>query len=360
MKRYNILYIVGGLMAILLLFLGNNMKSESAFFYGFAENKHTEINHIQDVQVNKIHVTNGQQVKKGDLLIELLDNNLSYKIDGLKLEKESVTANQRNEYTKLQVEIEELIAKRNLEIADVSGRIVELEKSIAINKSLYEGLKTIQKRNKEYTSLESEKLIFFKERLNKLTQNRDSEVAQKKRILNTLSSPSKIKRDIIDSEISQYDDVQQRLSIYAPFDGLVGLIQCKEGENISAFTSLMDLYKHNPTQVRGYVHESMILKVQVGDKLEVASTLHPDVNVEGEVIGLGSRIIEIPERLRKMPEVRTYGREVLIEIPSENQFLQKEKVMLNVFQKSKNVIFGNLFSSNQDSRTVNRGYSSSN
>jgi hypothetical protein len=48
----------------------------------------------------------------------------------------------------------------------------------------------------------------------------------------------------------------------------------------------------------------------------------------GVISGLGHRIIEIPERLRKIPELRTYGREVLIEIPNNNHFLQKEKVLL--------------------------------
>jgi hypothetical protein len=46
------------------------------------------------------------------------------------------------------------------------------------------------------------------------------------------------------------------------------------------------------------------------------------------VIGMGHRIVEIPERLRKIPEIKTYGREVLIQIPSDNKFLQKEKVVL--------------------------------
>ena len=78
------------------------------------------------------------------------------------------------------------------------------------------------------------------------------------------------------------------------------------------------------------MHESLILHVSVGDSLEVGSTSQPEHRIMGKVTGLGSRIVEIPERLRKHPQLKTYGREVLIQIPAQNPFLQKEKVVLNL------------------------------
>ena len=52
------------------------------------------------------------------------------------------------------------------------------------------------------------------------------------------------------------------------------------------------------------------------------------------ITGLGSRIVEIPDRLRKNPDLKTYGREVLISIPPTNFFLQKEKVILNLLKST--------------------------
>ena len=77
--------------------------------------------------------------------------------------------------------------------------------------------------------------------------------------------------------------------------------------------------------------KALFPEVNVGDNLEVVSSLHPDNGVGGTIIGLGTRIVEIPERLRKIPDFKTYGREVLIRIPPVNPFLQKEKVMLNAW-----------------------------
>lgn len=119
------------------------------------------------------------------------------------------------------------------------------------------------------------------------------------------------------------------MAIYAPKDGLIGNIHCLEGEHKSSFSTLITFYERNPTLVRGYVHESLIVHVKEGDTLEVSSILHPEQKGFGLVGGLGSRIVEIPERLRKIPEIKTYGREVLIQIPPNNPFLQKEKVVLN-------------------------------
>jgi hypothetical protein len=166
-----------------------------------------------------------------------------------------------------------------------------------------------------------------------------------KQILASIEAPSNVKTEILNTEITYFENEKNKLSIYAPSDGLIGNVQCKEGENISAFSTLMNFYKHNPTLVKGFVHESMILEVKVGDELDVSSSLHPDHKIRGEVTGLGSRIVEIPERLRKIPDFKTYGREVLIKIPAENNFLQKEKVLLNTITKESALTFGNLFTS---------------
>ena len=87
--------------------------------------------------------------------------------------------------------------------------------------------------------------------------------------------------------------------------------------------------------VVGYVHESLVLQVSVGDSLDIVSSLHIEEKCRGKVIGLGHRIVEIPERLRKIPELKTYGREVLIQIPASNHFLQSETVILNLLNNQK-------------------------
>ena len=52
-------------------------------------------------------------------------------------------------------------------------------------------------------------------------------------------------------------------------------------------------------------------------------------NVEGDVVGVGSRIVEYPVRLRKRQDIQIWGREVLIKIPENNAFLLGEKVRIS-------------------------------
>lgn len=344
MKRINILYIGAIFLAGILYIMSLSMRSKSVFFYGFAENKEMEINHIEDVRVGKIHVTNGQAVKKGDLLLEVLNGNIPLKIEGLKLEKEAIDEDTDAKRASINTQIKELELNAQTGITTIENKIKELEKKVELSRSLYEGLKSVKNEGSNMQSEDMAKIESLRISILNIKSKKDLEIQNQKRLLASLNKPLKIKSDILDTELAHFEKKSEMQSIYAPSDGLIGTISCKEGENISGFSSLMNFYNHNPTQVKGYVHESMILEVAVGDKLEIASTLHPDVNVEGEVIGLGSRIVEIPERLRKMADFKTYGREVLIKIPPENKFLQKEKVMLNISLDDRGNTLGNLFS----------------
>ncbi len=333
-------------MLCLLGYMALTIQSESAFFYGFAENKQTEISHNRSVLISKIHVKNGQEIKQGDLLIEVIDEDINLKIGELEIEKNAIDVNSESEIQEIRNNINQIQTIRNAEIVEIKSDIIELEKEIALNKSLYEGLKTIVNNEKKYQSPDNIKLAYLKENLNNVEAALLREVSEQNQMLNSVTKPGQLKSKSITAELDHYKMIEEHLSIYAPFDGLVGTVSCKEGENISSYSSLLDLYKHNPTQVKGFVHESMILEVAIGDKLEVASTLHTNNRVMGEVIGLGSRIVEIPERLRKMADFKTYGREIVIEIPADNRFLQKEKVSLNILNESSgNRSFGGLFSS---------------
>jgi len=80
--------------------------------------------------------------------------------------------------------------------------------------------------------------------------------------------------------------------------------------------------------VKAYVHEDYLVKVEVGDQFTISSIKDVNQSYQGTVIGLGSRIVEIPARMRKVAEYKTYGREVMIRLPSESRFLQNEKLTL--------------------------------
>jgi len=97
----------------------------------------------------------------------------------------------------------------------------------------------------------------------------------------------------------------------------------------------LSFYEPHSGVIKGYVHEDLTLQVQLGDQFKATSLKDERMSYPGKVIGLGSRIVEIPTRLRKIPEVKNYGREVLVEISKDNRFLQKEKVSLRFISSGK-------------------------
>ena len=157
-----------------------------------------------------------------------------------------------------------------------------------------------------------------------------AEIRKLRNELNAPDNPIKIQIDKLKTELGFVHQEEEKLKLFAPTDGIVGTIFCKAGEQLPSFQTLITFYEENPTQVKAYVIEKLILKVKLGDSILVTSGNNPsDTNV-GVVTGMGSRIVEIPERLRRNPMFKTYGREILIEIPPENNFLQKEKVTLKL------------------------------
>jgi len=134
-----------------------------------------------------------------------------------------------------------------------------------------------------------------------------------------------------------FDASQEVLNIdvQAPASGLVGNINCKEHEHVQSYSTLLSFYEPHSSIVTGFVHEDVTVAVAIGDVFQVSSLTEPLVTYEGVVTGLGSRIVEIPTRLRKLVSVKSYGREINISISPENNFLQKEKVSLRYIDKSK-------------------------
>ena len=330
MKKVNVLYLAIFPLCLALYLMNAKLQKATAFFYGFAENKETELSHDKSVLIHKILVTPGQAVTKGQLLMEVEQASLDYKIDNTRLDLEKLKLTTAQKRRNIQGEIDQLIVERASKVAAVDAKIKALEINIEHHEALLKQLKSLDKQEADPgTSPHAIKLQTLRESRALIAAPINAEIASLRNELAGLSQPSLVEQEMLQKQRSYYETERGKLAIVAPSDGLIGNVLCKEGENISSFTKLINFYERMPTMVKGYVHESLILQVKEGDSLIVSSTLHPKQQIEGEVIGLGTRIVEIPERLRKIPEVKTYGREVLIRIPPSNPFLQKEKVMLN-------------------------------
>jgi len=330
MKKFNLLYLTLIPMFYFWFVLHTNLSKTTFFFYGFAENKETELSQDKDISVQRIFVTPGQEVLEGDLLMEVQQTQINYKIESLDHELLQVNLDSKAQTISIQNKLEQLKINKQTIKLKLNDEIKLLKNKMKLQADLINGLGSMTEHERADGPTSNEvKLSLLEKRLFSDLITIDNQIRQLEETLAGINKPRVVQKNRLKDERKYYEEELNKLKIYAPCDGIIGNILCKVGENISAFSTLINFYERRPTIVKGYVHESQILKISKNDSLLVSSSLHNTQPVKGMIIGLGSRIVEIPERLRKIPELKTYGREVLIKISEQNPFLQKEKVMLN-------------------------------
>ncbi len=101
---YLILVIVTGVLIVLSI----NQKGESTSFYGIAETREIVINSDNSVEIQKIHVVQGQTIKQGDTLVELSRPELNMKINELSHQASQAKSQQSAKAGKIRSEIKEL------------------------------------------------------------------------------------------------------------------------------------------------------------------------------------------------------------------------------------------------------------
>jgi len=330
MRYINLFYIVLLLLGISLYFLWTDSNHNQVLsFYGFAESNETEVNYNYPVVVKEILVKPGQEVSAGQNLLklarvqskeQLADH--SFRISKLESEALLWTNARDNEIKKIDNEYD-------ISRSALLNKINSLEKELAYKKSLVKDLKSINTQQVIYDPITDE-IKELNESLSQLDKTYSLKSSAVKQELKLGKNPFAQQIQKVKAEVVFDESLKEReIIVSAPSDGLIGNIFCKEAEHIPSYKTLLSFYEPHSNVVRGFVHEDLTLKVKMETKFKVSSLKDAGIVYEGHVIGLGSRIIEIPVRLRKMPDLKTYGREILVEIPKSNTFLQKEKVALS-------------------------------
>lgn len=328
MKNFNLFYIaIIAAIGLLMTVLSPDFHKELSF-YGFAESRATEINYNYPVVVERILVKPGQEVKAGEILVELSRRKTKEILEDQKFRIAELKADEALWKKKLKNEIGELAVNKRNQISEVEAKIEKTQLELAYRKSLVEGLTAISPEATAYKPLE-ETLLRFDQKKKDLEQLFDLKIKGLEEELSLGQNPyrEQIKRYLAEKAFDESQKVQP-IVVTAPSDGLVGNISCKEAEHIPSYSTLLTFYEPHSEIIEGYVHEDLTLEVKMGQEFTISSLKDEHITYQGKVIGLGSRIVEIPARLRKIDVFKAYGREVLIEIPTQNDFLQKEKVSI--------------------------------
>jgi multidrug resistance efflux pump len=332
MKKFNLIYLVAIMICILLLYSLFFKADNSVTFYGFAENKETEISMDNAIEVEKIFVTVGQKVEKGAPLLNVVSATLPVKISDTEYKIEEIQTKYNLWKSDLDWRISQYSIELNEKTSKIQSQIDQINTELNNNKTLSKSIKSINDNNtnKDIINPTTVKLAALKEELEHTKGIINTQINNLKSERFADNNPLLSEIRALEVQLEHYKERKKEEIIIAPSDGLIGNVHCKEGEKISSFGALISFYEESPTLVVGYIHEELILKININDSIDIFSSSRPDIQNKGIVKTLGSRIVEIPPRLRKIKELKTFGREIIIEIPPDNPFLQKEKVILNL------------------------------
>jgi multidrug resistance efflux pump len=291
---------------------------------GITHSREHKINAEKPAQVKAIKVTPGQQVKQGDLLIELTSNDLDIEIAKL-TNRILALQSEKNEKSKLtQAEISYIRASEGIAIEKINSDIVEAEGEMQLNKKLTKNF-GISTDSTQRTPIALKVDALKKQR----TKHEEAIAIRVQDILQKSNAEQQLVSNqigLLERELALLNQEQRVLNKYAAANGVVENVYVRMGEHVDAFTPLLSLNLVHPVTVVGY-QVGKKDPIAIGAAVNIRSYDHSSTVVDGKVIGYGA-VVELPEILQKSTAVKAFGREVFIEIPAENDFATGEKVLI--------------------------------
>lgn len=295
-------------------------------FYGIAETPASEVNFNYPIEVRRLYVRPGDRVDSGQVLLAVDRARMREELADQGFRIERLRAEQAAERQRVGARLNELATAHQEAVAEIDAEAAEVRTERDYRRRLVESVGGAGEAT--YSPLDDRLAALAAERARaEATYRQRRGDLERQRALATRPAEAEVERLSAERD---FDAAQAsvRFKIAAPGAGVVGAVHVKIGEHKSAFAPLLTLYEPTPRQVLSYVHEDKLLDAQLGDTVLVTSLAHPDYRVRGVVTGLGSRIVDVPTRLRRLPDIAVYGREVIVSIPADNPFLQQEKVEL--------------------------------
>ena len=290
---------------------------------GVTYSKGYKINADRSALVKTIAVVPGQQVKVGDVLIELTSFNLALDLDRLENRIATLQA-ERAEKSKLaNSEIAYIKADQGIEIEKLNVAIIQTESELALNKKL----------SNEFSEQELSENNPLKQKIDALKLQRARyEEAIKIKIADILQETNTEER-LLDNQVRLLEQEREmhlaeknNLRKVAIVEGVVESIFVKPGEQVDAYSELLSVNPVHPTTVVGYLVGKKNA-LPIGAEVVVRSYENQRLTSAGKVIGYGS-VVPLPEILQKSTAVTGFGREFFVEISAQNSFANGERVLI--------------------------------
>lgn len=327
LARVNWFYGLVAILFVAMLYISAKyFKGSENSAVGIAQAKEYKINSEKSSLIKTIKVVPGQQVRSGDLLIELTSSDLEMDIEKLTNRLIVMKAEQIAKSKMVASEAAYIRAGEGVRQEELSSEIEQTKSEVQLNRALTRSFVTDTTTMNDGPLQVKIHSLQAQQRQHKQSIDIRIQDMEKKNDLEQVQLTNQIR--LLEQELGLLQQEQKKLSKYAVADGVIENVYIKEGEEVSAFTPLLSVTPLRPTTVIAFLVGSKHTDIGVGSSVTVkAYGIASSLPVEGKVIGFGS-VAELPEILQKSTAVKAFGREVFIEISGDNDLANGQKVLI--------------------------------
>jgi multidrug resistance efflux pump len=333
--KFNILYILWLAAIGLCLELKNVFMGQSSYtFFGTAETEGRVINCEYPVLIEKVYVKTGNMVKVGDTLAICFRSEIDKQSMNKLGEIETFQVENSAKNSLLDKDLEVLKVRHTARLADLQSQInlIQTEENIQANIKELIG----EKSNNQLpsNSLKTAKIAAIEDEIRQMEHQFQEQCSQIETQRTAQKWVSNTKIAQVKKEMSLLKHERERLILLSPINGFVENVSIVKNEIIPQYKELFKLNPKSSNRIRGFIHETANVVYALGDTVKLTSSARPNVVSKGILIGSNPQLVELPTRLRKVPELRTWGREIFIQIPDTTHFFIGEKIVIAVASAS--------------------------
>jgi len=135
----------------------------------------------------------------------------------------------------------------------------------------------------------------------------------------------------LQQELNELEERQRELVLTAPCDGFISNINTQVGEVvILPDFPAVTITEEKPSSIIAYVSENMVGHFAGRKEVEIVKGSLPKQIGRSEIINVGPRVEQLPQRLWRNPNIPQWGRAIQIEIPIGMKLLPNELVVVRV------------------------------
>lgn len=312
------------------IYLTLTLREPSTSFFGLVQSEKTAIRAPEAGLIKQLKVKPGDAVQPGDTLLVLSRP----EVERQQREGQFQRIQLNQEYARLKTEI---FASIRREKANWDAATANWEQG----KDIWEAR---QAREAELAApwisattgrKSSDSLLIIKRKAFEVQKSSiDQEYQLKIKSLNeqlALAKPDlELDTALLANDMAYWDAVGEQQVIRAPEAGWIGEVMVSESELTLKGVPLVEIWGLEARYVAGFIHENFRADIQAGQQVQLVSANNTDQTANATIVRLGNRIVEFPDRLRRAPGVRLWGRETIIQLEGGNPFLIGEKVVIAV------------------------------